>query len=78
VLKFKMGIVRTSAVSNPFGNFKSCKWTGTRDFNWLKVIWYDGSWLGESPADIRKIFYCPFNFKLKLPFSAKSFFLNLQ
>jgi hypothetical protein len=34
-------------------NFKG---TGTRDYNWLKVVWYDGSRLGESSADIRKIF----------------------
>jgi hypothetical protein len=24
------------------------KGTGTKDYNWLKVVWYDGSWLGES------------------------------
>jgi hypothetical protein len=40
------------------------KGTGTRDENWLKVVWYDGSWLGESPADIQKIVNCPFNFIL--------------
>jgi hypothetical protein len=35
------------------------KGTGTRDYNWLKVVWHDGSWLGESPADIQKIFTVP-------------------
>jgi hypothetical protein len=40
------------------------KGTGTRDYNWLKVIWYDGSWLGESPADIQKFVNCPLNFVL--------------
>ncbi len=33
-------------------------------YNWLKVVWSDGSWLGESPADIQKIFNCPFHFIL--------------
>jgi hypothetical protein len=40
------------------------KGTGTRDYNWLKVVWSDGSWLGESPTNITKIFNCPFNFTL--------------
>jgi hypothetical protein len=40
------------------------KGTETRDYNWLKLVWYDGSWLGESPADIQKFFNCPFNFIL--------------
>jgi hypothetical protein len=41
------------------------KGTGTRDYNWLKVVWYDGSRLGKSPADIQKNnFNCPFNFTL--------------
>jgi hypothetical protein len=44
--------------------FRNVKWRGTRGYNWLKVLWYDGSWLGESPADIPKIFNCPFNFIL--------------
>jgi hypothetical protein len=34
------------------------------DYNWLKVVWHDGSWLGESLADIQKYFNCPFNFIL--------------
>ncbi len=29
-------------------HFSPLKGTGTRDYNWLKVVWYDGSWLGES------------------------------
>jgi hypothetical protein len=45
---------------------KILKGTGTRDYNWLKVVWHDGSWLGESPADIQKNFNCPFNFILNL------------
>jgi hypothetical protein len=40
------------------------KRTGTRDYNWLKAVWYDGPRLGESPADIQKFFNCPFNFIL--------------
>jgi hypothetical protein len=40
------------------------KGIGTRDYNWVKVVWHDGSWLGESPADIQKNFSCPFNFIL--------------
>ncbi len=40
------------------------KGTGTRDYNWLKVVCYDGSWLGESSADIQNFFNCPFNFIL--------------
>jgi hypothetical protein len=36
------------------------KGTWTRKYNWLKVVWYDGSWLG----DIKKCFNCPFNFLL--------------
>jgi hypothetical protein len=28
------------------------------------VVWHDGSWLGESPADIQKKFNCPLNFIL--------------
>jgi hypothetical protein len=43
---------------------KVLKGTGTRDYNCLKVVWHDGSWLGESLADIQKIFNCPFNFIL--------------
>jgi hypothetical protein len=43
---------------------KILKGTGTQDYNWLKVVWHDGSWLGESPADIQKNFNCPFNFIL--------------
>ncbi len=27
------------------------KGTGTGDYNWLKVVLYDGPWLGENPAD---------------------------
>ncbi len=41
-------MLRLSLISPP-----SLKGTGTRDYNWLKVVWYDGSWLGESPADIQ-------------------------
>jgi hypothetical protein len=37
------------------------KGTGTRDYNWLKVVGHDGSWLGESSADIQQIVNCPFN-----------------
>ncbi len=39
------------------------KGTGTRGYNWLKVVRYDGSWLGESPADIQTFFNCLFNFR---------------
>ncbi len=35
------------------------KGTGTRDYNWLKGVWHDGSWLGESPADIQKMLTIP-------------------
>ncbi len=45
-------------------DFHGVKGTGTRDYNWLKVVWHDGSWLGESPADIQQIFNCPFKFIL--------------
>jgi hypothetical protein len=38
---------------------ESLQGTGTRDYNWLKVVWYDGSWLGESPADFQKILTVP-------------------
>jgi hypothetical protein len=44
--------------------FALLKGTGTRDYNWLKVVWYDGSWLRESPANIQKNFNCSFNFLL--------------
>jgi hypothetical protein len=37
-------------------NFKGI---GTRDYSWLKVVWSDGSWLGESPADIQKFLTVP-------------------
>ncbi len=37
------------------------KGTGTRDYNYVKVIWFDRPWLGESPADIHNFFNCPFN-----------------
>ncbi len=47
-----------------WGRELSLKGTGARDYNWLKVVWHDGSWLGESTADIQKIFNCPFNFIL--------------
>ncbi len=43
---------------------ESLKGTGTRDYNWLQVVWHDGSWLGESPADIQKIFNRHINFIL--------------
>jgi hypothetical protein len=46
------------------GGREKLKGTGTRDSKWLKVVWHDGSWLGESPADIQKNFNCPFNFIL--------------
>jgi hypothetical protein len=46
---------------NTFVHFEG---TGTLEYNWLKVIWYDGSWLGESPADIQKFVNCPCNFIL--------------
>ncbi len=35
------------------------KGTGTRDYNRLKVVWYDGSCLGESPANTQKILAVP-------------------
>ncbi len=50
-----------------YPSFDECtvvKGTGTRDYNWLKVVWYDGSLLGESMADIQKFLTCPFNFIL--------------
>jgi hypothetical protein len=37
------------------------KGTWTRDYNCVKVGWFDRSWLGESPADIHNFFNCPFN-----------------
>ncbi len=40
------------------------KGTGTRDYNWLKVVLNDESWLGESPTDIQKNVNCHFNFIL--------------
>ncbi len=33
--------------------------------NYVKVVWFDRPWLGESPADIHNLFNCPFNFILK-------------
>jgi hypothetical protein len=51
--------------NHPLSYERPFKGTGTRDYNWLKVVWYDGSWLEESPADIQKFLYCPFNFILK-------------
>jgi hypothetical protein len=43
------------------------KGTGTQDHNWLKAVWYDGSCLGESPADIQKYLNGPFNLTLNYP-----------
>jgi hypothetical protein len=54
-----MKMLRLSLISPP-----SLEGTGTRDYNWLKVVWYDESWLGESQADIQTFFYCLFNFIL--------------
>jgi hypothetical protein len=29
--------------------------TGTRDYNWLILAWYDGSWFGESGQIFQKM-----------------------
>jgi hypothetical protein len=36
------------------------KATRTRDYNWLKLIWFKRSWFGESPVAIRSLHNCPF------------------
>jgi hypothetical protein len=33
---------------------------GTRDYNCVKVVWFDRPWLGESLADIHNFLNCPF------------------
>jgi hypothetical protein len=41
--------------------FEKYKWTGTRDYNWQEVEWFDGSWFGDSPAAIHNFHYFPLN-----------------
>ncbi len=44
---------------------KIIKETGTREYNWLKVVWFGRSWFGESSvAKHNFFFYCPFNILL--------------
>ncbi len=61
-----MAIIVAFSVYRLIGGESGLKGPG-HEINWIKVVWQDGSWLGESPADIQKIFNCPlppFNFIL--------------
>ncbi len=38
------------------------KGTGTQDYNWLKVIWFERFWFGENTVATHNIYHCPLIF----------------